>query len=84
MSSRRKKTDVRDAGDYNISNLRVANFKYKVSDMLCIGLIAEEVVEILPDIVTYDSDYRPDAIRDYDLMFIMLQQLQTQAKKLTN
>jgi hypothetical protein len=74
--SRRYKKEIRDARDYDISNLRVVKFKYNEGDDEHIGLIAEEAASVLPEIVIYDNENRPDAICDTNLMFIMLQQIQ--------
>lgn len=46
-----------------VLQLRPVSFEYKSSGQEDIGLIAEEVAEQLPDLVIYDQEGRPDAVK---------------------
>lgn len=58
VSDRRLKTDIKDAGDQlsDILGLRVRSFKMIGSDKAQIGLIAQEVEEICPGLVSEDAE----------------------------
>lgn len=58
VSSRRFKTDIVDAKDYgnDVERLRIVNFRYIGSTDISVGLIAEEVQNIIPELVVYDSE----------------------------
>ncbi len=42
------------------------------------GLIAEEVAEVLPDLVVYDPAGRPETVRYHELPALLLNELQKQ------
>jgi hypothetical protein len=65
VSSQRYKTDVRnlDADTDAVLKLRPVRFQYKSSGQQDIGLIAEEVEKVSPDLVIYDGDGRPDGVK---------------------
>jgi hypothetical protein len=55
-----------------ITDLRPVTFTYKEGDgRTKLGLIAEEVHEVLPEVVNYDEEGRPDSI-DYETLVINL------------
>ena len=72
-SSRRYKTNIEalDTGLDVVLNLRPVRFEYKDSGQKDIGLIAEEVEKISPDLVIYDGQGRPDAVK-YDKVALYL------------
>ena len=80
-SSRRFKTDVQPMSDVSdqLSGLRPVRFRYleehssSDASRLEYGLIAEEVAEVLPELVARDADGRPLAVR-YDLLSTLLLQ----------
>ncbi len=83
-SSRRFKEDVRDMDEVSevLSRLRPVRFRYKpehtsAADRLVeYGLIAEEVAEVLPELVARDADGEPYTVR-YDLLSsLLLKELQ--------
>ena len=87
-SSLRFKEDVRDMGEVSdkLSKLRPVRFRFKPEDSetgerpLEYGLIAEEVAEILPELVPLDAEGRPYAVR-YDLLStLLLNELQRQRR----
>ena len=91
VSSRRFKEDVRDMGEVadKLSKLRPVRFRFKTEDAdfgsgerpLEYGLIAEEVAEVLPELVPLDAEGRPYAVR-YDLLSsLLLSELQRQRQE---
>jgi hypothetical protein len=85
-SSGRFKVDVRDiaAGSEGLMSLRPVAFRYKPeldpSRLPQYGLIAEEVAEIYPELVVYDEEGRPEAIRSQLLQPLFLNELQKQRR----
>jgi len=72
-SSKRYKTDVRDleTSGSKVLQLRPVRFKWKTTAAEDVGLIAEEVEEACEDLVIYDSEGRPDAVK-YDRVSLYL------------
>lgn len=82
-SSRRFKRDIVDAEDYcdRLDSLRVVNFRYVESDIRSIGLIAEEVDDILPELVVREPDTDlPRTVRYHDLVPMLVQRAQRHAE----
>ncbi len=84
-SSRRFKEDIRDMAEVSegIAELRPVTFRYRRpyedgERPTRYGLIAEEVAEIFPDLVSYDTEGRPDAVLDHLLVPMLLNELQKQ------
>jgi hypothetical protein len=73
VSSQRYKTDIRnlDADTDAVLKLRPVRFQYKSSGQQDIGLIAEEVEKVSRDLVIYDGEGRPDAVK-YDKVALYL------------
>jgi hypothetical protein len=77
-SSRRYKEDIRDMGDASVGlmQLRPVTFRYKKayddgSRPIQYGLIAEEVAEVYPDLVTRSADGHVETVK-YQLLDPML------------
>lgn len=72
-SSARYKDNIRDSvyGLADILRLRSAMFEYKDSGRTDVGLIAEEVNEVIPHLAIKDTNGRPDAVA-YDRMVSVL------------
>jgi hypothetical protein len=72
-SSRRYKTNIEalDTGLDAVLNLRPVRFEYKESGQKDIGLIAEEVEKVSKDLVIYDNEGKPDAVK-YDKVALYL------------
>jgi hypothetical protein len=80
-SSRRFKEKITDAKIYDISKLRVVNFNYIGHDTSVeVGLIAEEVEELYPELVAYDENNLPYTVKYLDLIPILLQKIQSLEK----
>jgi hypothetical protein len=72
-SSKRYKKNIIDINlpTDDIYKLRPTTFTWKENEKIDFGLIAEEVEEIIPQLVTYNSDSLPQAVR-YDLLSVLL------------
>ncbi len=84
-SSRRVKTDIHDLGDQGraLHQLRPVSFRYRShppDGPPEYGLIAEEVVEIYPELVVLDKDGQPSGVRYHVLPAMLLNELQRQQR----
>lgn len=83
VSSARFKKNINDMGDRSskVMNLRPVNFSYKEdpTNSMQFGLIAEEVAEVMPELVVYDASHNPHSVRYHELPSILLNEI----KKLT-
>jgi hypothetical protein len=84
-SSVRFKQDVRDMGSASegLMRLRPVTFHYRPefddgSRLLQYGLLAEEVARVYPDLVQYDPDGRPFAVRYHFVNAMLLNEVQKQ------
>ena len=84
-SSRRFKEDIADMGaaSHGLLELRPVTFHYKSayddgSHLLQYGLIAEEVAKIYPELVEFDKDGRPLAVRYHFVNAMLLNEVQKQ------
>jgi len=85
-SSRRFKDDIQPMGDVTegLFKLRPVTFYYKRDfdrsspRLLQYGLVAEELAEIYPELVTYDAEGRPNAIKYQYFAPMLLNELQKQ------
>jgi hypothetical protein len=87
-SSVRVKEDVRDIGaeSEGLMSLRPVAFKYKASHepggLTQYGLLAEEMAEVYPELVVYDDEGRPQAIRSQLLDPLLLNEIQKQRREI--
>jgi hypothetical protein len=88
-SSRRYKEDIQPMAELSerLLKLRPVTFRYKTADAdgnksLQYGLIAEEVAEVFPELVVFDNDGQPDAVKYQVLTPMLLNEMQKQEKKL--
>ncbi len=70
-------------------DLRPVTFKYKQEPVegeqpLQFGLIAEEVAEVLPDLVVYDEEGQPYTVRYHLLSSLLLNEVQKQHRQLAD
>ena len=87
-SSRRFKEQIRDMGDATerLIELRPVLFRYKqevagTDRPVQYGLIAEEVAEVLPELVVYDEQGRPLTVKYHLLSSMLLNELQKQVDR---
>jgi alpha-L-fucosidase len=75
-SSKRYKKNIRkfDVDAEKISQLDPVRFNWKTTGEEDIGLIAEDVENVIPDLVIYDNEGKPDAVK-YDKVAIYLLQV---------
>ncbi len=79
VSSRRFKENIEDMGDASSSIYSLRPVKYNPkgdSSTFCTGLIAEEVNEVIPHIISYDRDGSPLTVRYHELPALLLNELQ--------
>jgi hypothetical protein len=88
-SSRRVKDDVRDMerASAALLKLRPVSFRYKApqsdrEQRLQYGLIAEEVAEIYPELVTTNAQGEPTGVRYHLLPAMLLNELQRQQREI--
>ena len=85
-SSARFKRDIQDMKDQSSSvmRLRPVTFHYKkhVDGIKQFGLIAEEVNEIMPEIVNLDEEGLPFSVRYHDIPIMLLNEMQKMADRI--
>jgi len=83
-SSARYKRDIRAMGDNSegLMKLRPVTFRYKddPQGIRQYGLIAEEVARVYPELVSYGSDGKVMTVHYLNLIAMLLNQLQKQAR----
>jgi hypothetical protein len=84
-SSRRYKEDIQPMADLSerLLKLRPVTFRYKKPDAeghksIQYGLIAEEVADVLPELVVFNKDGQPDAVMYQVLTPMLLNEMQKQ------
>jgi hypothetical protein len=84
-SSARYKRDIHDMGGASggLMNLRPVTFRYKEdpSGTLQYGLVAEEVAQVYPELVTYGDDGKPMSVAYHLLPAMLLNELQKQVRE---
>ncbi|HXV65407.1 MAG TPA: tail fiber domain-containing protein, partial [Vicinamibacteria bacterium] len=88
-SSIRFKEDVEDLGERSsaLMELRPVSFHFKQGEgasetsSKSWGLIAEEVAQVFPELVTYDDEGKPNGVRYYLLTPLLLNEFQKQQRK---
>jgi hypothetical protein len=88
-SSRAFKDDIRDMGEVTegLLHLRPVSFRYKQGDAagahpLQYGLIAEEVAEVYPELVSYSASGEPRSVQYQFLSPMLLNEVQRQRRLL--
>ncbi|MCA3555219.1 tail fiber domain-containing protein, partial [Aestuariivirga sp.] len=83
------KEDVHSMGDASnaLMGLRPVTYRYKQAEAdgskpIQYGLIAEEVDKVMPDLVVYDEQGRPDSVSYEILPSLLLNEYQKQNRKL--
>jgi len=90
-SSRRFKTDIEDmaGASSGLMRLRPVTYRYKKpyadgSMPLDYGLIAEEVAEVYPDLVTHASDGQVETVQYHKVNAMLLNEVQKQQRELAD
>jgi hypothetical protein len=88
VSSRRYKREIRDTGDISdrLHRLRPVAFRFVeelegADQRPQFGLIAEEVAQVLPELVSYDQDGRVHSVRQRPLTALLLKELQKEHRQ---
>src|SRR5205814_10232100 len=85
-SSRRFKTDIRDMGTASakVLQLRPVTFRYKPeidpSGTQQYGLIAEDVAEVMPDLVAHDKNGQIETVKYHLLATLLLNEVQKEQR----
>ena len=84
VSSKRYKRNIEELeiDSDAVLQLRPISFQYKSSGQQDIGLIAEEVEEQLPDLVIYNNEGRPDAVKYDKVALYLLAVVKAQQEKI--
>ena len=84
-SSARYKSDIQDYTNYidssKILDLNVKTYKDLDGNNQAVGLIAEEVSEILPELVSYGPDNSVEGIKGNTLEFLLLEEIKKLNKR---
>lgn len=87
-SSRRYKQDIQPMGEISAALLRLkpVTFHYKVADEqgekpLQFGLIAEDVAQVLPQLVVYDDHNQPETVAYQALSSLLLNEFQIEHQR---
>ena len=85
-SSKRYKTNIETLATEaeDILQLRPVSFQHKSTGQSDIGLIAEEVEEQVKDLVIYDNQGRPDAVKYDRLAVLLLEVIKTQQQRIAD
>jgi len=83
-SSKRYKTDIRDlqTNPNRVLDLNPVRFQWKTTGQSDIGLIAEDVEELIEDLVIYDAEGRPDAVKYDKIALYLLSVVKEQQQKI--
>jgi len=85
-SSARYKRDIADMkdGSQGVYNLRPVTFRYKRDrqGQRQYGLIAEEVAQVYPELVTKEADGKVESVQYHELIPMLLNEVQRQQQKL--
>jgi len=81
-SSRRYKNDIRplDIGSDKVLDMQPVRFRWKSTGKEDVGLIAEEVQQVVPDLVTYDASGEPAGVKYDRIAVYLLQTIKEQDK----
>ena len=81
-SSKRYKKNIRELESHpdKIMDLKPVSFEWKTTSEHGIGLIAEDVHQLIPELVGYDKEGRPDAVRYELLSLYVLEIVKQQAR----
>ncbi len=87
QSSRRYKKEIADMGDASsgLLRLRPVTFRYKQSrpdSPIEYGLIAEEVAEVYPDLVTFNDKGQIETVQYHKVNAMLLNEIQTQQRRI--
>lgn len=88
-SSIRFKKEVEDLTEEEakqILKIRPVSFKYinQNEDKIRYGVIAEETVDVIPSVVTYDEDGEPDGVAYADFIPYLIKMIQMQQKQINS
>lgn len=81
-SSVKYKHNIKTLSETQVLKLRPVSFNYKIDNRSAIGLIAEEVEQVAPELVAYNENGQPESVKYHDLPVLLLTELKTVVKRL--
>lgn len=81
-SSIRFKENVQDLPETRVLELRPVRFNYKQDGRFGTGLIAEEVEQVMPELVAYNQEGECESVKYQDLPVLLLAEIQKLRKEL--
>ena len=83
-SSKRYKKNIRElkVDPEDVLLLRSVKFDWKETEEEDIGMIAEDVAEVVPDLVVYDGDGRPEAVKYDKVALYLLELVKSQQRRI--
>jgi len=81
-SSIRFKENVQDLPETRVLELRPVRFNYKQDGRIGTGLIAEEVEQVMPQLVAYNQEGQCESVKYHDLPVLLLAEIQKLRKEL--
>lgn len=82
VSSIRYKKNIEDLFVDNVLKLRPVSFNYKSNEERAIGLIAEEVEKIFPDLVIKNNEGLCETVKYHELPILLLSEIQKLSKRI--
>jgi hypothetical protein len=84
VSSKKYKSNIKDLEDdpYKVLQLRPVKYQSKTTGQQDVGLISEEVHEVLTDLVIYDNEGNPDAVKYDRISLFLLGIVKSQQKRI--
>jgi len=84
-SSRRYKENIRklEVDPEKVLQLEPVKFAWKTTGQEDVGLIAEDVETVIPDLVIYDKEGQPDAVKYDKVAIYLLQLVKAQQEKIS-
>lgn len=81
-SSIRYKENIQDLQQNHILKLRPVSFNYKQDGRKATGLIAEEVEQIMPELVAYNQEGLPESVKYHELPVLLLDEIKKLEKRI--
>lgn len=85
LSSKKYKQNIRklQIDPEQVVQLKAVRFEWKTTGKEDIGLIAEDVDEVIPDLVVYDKEGRPDGVKYDKVAVYLLELLKAQQERIS-
>jgi hypothetical protein len=81
-SSIRYKKNVKNIESTEFFKLRPVSFNYEGFDGVHYGFIAEEVKDVLPELVIYNEQGQPESVKYHEMYALLLHEIQSLNKRI--